>query len=370
MQKQVHLGKGGELRVAPRNGIGELRVAAAMAGECRTLPLLVPNLLANVLKPLHADLYMDVALRSSAGVKQRSFMDYHFTMSNRTWAQVLAALRPEHVRVEDGDGDKLTYYGLFTRWARLHEAIESREERRQLQYHWVVRVRPDLAYTCRMTPRLLLRSGKHSLLKWDFVAAFPRETARIALTVGSRDHCPCNRTVDVCIPSLLRVTRRPFAQAWQTQIRVMTALPPKTCWGITVSRNHSSIVDTPMTEFRAPHCFDPHLIVVLLRGRPNATSHAHVGHLEAESPRPHCAVEAFQFGEEYRGQPSHVEEGGPVPLDPLPDLCSPRPTMPPRRPERLSRLHVIAGAFMVVVAVLVGLVGRGAVCVWPCDGAL
>jgi hypothetical protein len=110
-----------------------MQTAVAMAGELRSLPLVVSNVRSSLLIPLQADLFMDVALSGRFG-----------RVSNRTWTDVLTALRPVHVRVHAGEPkSSSTHYGLLSRWARLLQAIAARERRMKAMYGCERRAKRD-----------------------------------------------------------------------------------------------------------------------------------------------------------------------------------------------------------------------------------
>ena len=194
------------------------KVAVVMAGEVRTLPFAASNLEASLLRPLQADLYMDVSLGGRKGP----------VISAQLWLSTIRLLRPTHLWVGPGEpANASTYHGLFTRWRRLLDAVESHEREQQMRYTWVLRTRPDLLYTCRMTPQLLANNRGRALLKWDLFAAFPRDTAAVALAIGSQTRCPCQHAiVDLCIPGLLHRHKLAYAQARSmTVVTVFSQLP-------------------------------------------------------------------------------------------------------------------------------------------------
>ena len=129
-----------------------------------------------------------------------------------SWSSILDILRPVHVNVFEGEQRNYsTFHGLFTRWSRLYAVIQAHERRVANKYTWVIRTRPDLLYSCRLSRALLEQMHGHTLLKWDFVAVLPRDAAGTALTIGSQSvTCRCEAMVDMCIPSVLYAHGFPF----------------------------------------------------------------------------------------------------------------------------------------------------------------
>jgi hypothetical protein len=207
-------------RVTHTQFSGMKRVAVAMAGELRTLASAVSNMQAAILRPLGADLFMDVArAREHAG--RRDVGHYFHRLEQvdaiqfadeAAWSMLLRVLRPVHVHVWNGDaGNKSTFHGLLTRWTRLHGVIVGHERLFGRRYDWIIRVRPDLLYTCKLTPRFLAHFQGRVLMKWDLLVAFPREAADVALTIGSLEACHKRNPIrygpalsfDLCVPSVL-----------------------------------------------------------------------------------------------------------------------------------------------------------------------
>ena len=199
-------------------------VAVAVAGELRTLPRAVPNWQASLLRPLSADLYMDVSATSTwtAANKEarvagnrlaRAGIPPHL-LHQRGIRALLEALRPRHFVLDPmhaARDDEATYSGLFSRWVRLYAAIVHHERQSAARYEWIVRVRADLIFACRVTPDFLSAAAPHSVLKWDLIAAFPRHAAEAALTFGSRrKNCVCRAYIDACVQGVLFASNLSF----------------------------------------------------------------------------------------------------------------------------------------------------------------
>ena len=277
----------------------------ALAGEIRTLPYAVPNFKAAVLTPLAADLFMDVSHSRWKGTAE-VWLDAHGLKRKRglkrradEWPSILDALRPLHVHVSDGEpGNVSTYYGLFTRWARLHAAIVAHERRLLQQYDWVVRTRPDLLYTCRLSPSLLQHSSAHALLKWDLVSLLPRDAAAILLTIGSRHvNCRCRGLVDVCIPSVLYAHSYPFSQSVGKIVNVGDIFARGPCETASQSPKKKQVpplsrLDCVSTDFATRLRHDtsrPELIAVILRDGEMASASG-----IANGTQAHCSAASFQ----------------------------------------------------------------------------
>ena len=212
---------------------------------------------------------------------------------------LLRVLQPVHAHVAAGEpGNASTYFGLFTRWARLYGAIEAHERRERLRYEWVVRVRPDLLYTCRMTPGLLAQSQGRALLKWDLIGVLPRKAVAAALTVGSRRaNCRCEGLIDLCIPSVLFAHKQPFAQARGRVVFVggpptdksglETCRPGRThdvARRTNATRHHTHSADMP--------CFSPDLIAVILRD--SGSMPASTRRVANGTHLPSCSAQSFR----------------------------------------------------------------------------
>ena len=193
------------------------RVAVAMAGQLRSVMAVMHNFQAHVLKPLAAELFMDV---SPQDTNHRGNLP-GYGMKNITNQQldvINATLKPLHLLVDYGSGrlnDAATYYGLFLRWSRLLTVIRKRERHLALAYDWIIRVRPDLMYRCAITTRVLQDSAGHSVLDWDSVAILPRRAADIAMQLPSRARlrCICSHKVDYCVDEYLLMKKEPFLKA-------------------------------------------------------------------------------------------------------------------------------------------------------------
>jgi hypothetical protein len=192
------------------------RVAVAMAGQVRMMPLLLTTLRDNVLSPLAADLYMHV---STSDTDANNKMSLAGNAPSGTTAHMLevinSTLRPRFFmadRLASWTSDRDTFYGLFVRWARLLQAIAGHEAVAQQRYDWVVRTRPDLIYLCALTPSVLEQAAAQSVLDWDFLALFPRAVADIAMMLGNRSRwaCLCATKVDYCVDEALLRHRLPF----------------------------------------------------------------------------------------------------------------------------------------------------------------
>ena len=268
-------------------------VAVAMAGELRTLAHAWSNLQAALLVPLRADLFMDVSSVDET---------------------LLRVLRPVHAHVAAGEPENTsTYYGLFTRWARLHGAIEAHERRVHSRYEWIVRVRPDLLYTCRISLGLLAQSRGRSLLKWDLVAVLPRDAAAAALTVGSRrSNCRCEGLADLCIPSVLYAHKKPFALARGRVVFVGGPTTDKsgfeTC---RPGRTSEAARRTNATKRHAGYggdepCFSPDLIAVILR---DGAMPAPTRRVANGTYLPSCSAQSFRTPDAWT-LISHYDEAG------------------------------------------------------------
>ena len=192
-----------------------MRVAVAVAGQLRTISYVLHSLLHNVLRPLRADLFMDVSpVDTVRGAhKERDATAQAIMAINGT-------LRPLHLLVDAGNAswsrEKSTFYGLFLRWGRLLVVIQQQEARSGAQYDWIVRTRPDIVYTCALTVQVLRQATRgRSVLKWDFVALLTRRDATVALGLRNRSQlsCICSRRVDYCVDEAFLRLRRPFLKA-------------------------------------------------------------------------------------------------------------------------------------------------------------
>jgi hypothetical protein len=258
-----------------------MAVAVAMAGELRTLPFLVTNLQTAVLEPLRADLYMDVAMESYCGLARIGVFRYNCGVDAASWSSLVRHLRPIHAHVSGGEpGNRSSFNGLFTRFRRLHDAIAKHERRVSARYEWIIRARPDLRYTCRLSPELLAQSRGRSLLKYDLLAILPRIPAEAALTLGSRHvNCRCEQVVESCVPSVLHSHGHAFASA----VSHFGSMGH-------IQVDHCSMGTRVVTMEGRDLCDAPQLVAIILRNGSTATASG----AAPPRPLPSCTARSFQ----------------------------------------------------------------------------
>ena len=168
----------------------------------------------------------------------------------------------------------------------------------------IVRVRPDLLYTCRFSPDLLAQSPGRALLKWDLLAALPRKMADAALGLRTRKRCPCARVgamIDLCVPHTLDTRGLSFGEAEDRRVVQVRLLAGST-------RLSEAVVDPSRSgrfvQARTPEslglpdrcrpnggdsspCFNPGLIATILR-EPSAP----MGKTVAFTPP--CSISTFR----------------------------------------------------------------------------
>lgn len=211
-----------------RGSDGAPRVACALAGELRTLSRLRHRFVEDVKKPLQADIFAHV----SSGSTTRPWKLRHchsFINASVSVHAVLAIkqiLEPVSFVVDSGldyleDSAvyvndtlaALTAFGLLTRWERLLEAILTHERATQLAYNWVIRMRPDLLFSCRLTPLFLADLGPRSAQQADSFTIMDRRTATHVLRARSiLASCSCRIGIEFCVPSLLLAANVTFVE--------------------------------------------------------------------------------------------------------------------------------------------------------------
>lgn len=159
---------------------GVPRVACAVVGETRTLPLTVGSLLRNVVRPLHADVFLQISAEST--LKAAANFSLPSALSAQQMDQLRLALRPVRYSVRH-------VATLAQRWKVAFEAIEAYEGAAGWRYDWVVRVRPDVVHGCAMSLEFLHMLAHRVWMYWDFAAVLPRRVAASAFKRAANPEC-------------------------------------------------------------------------------------------------------------------------------------------------------------------------------------
>lgn len=178
-------------------------VAVAVTGEARSLADIYGSLLANVIHPLRADVFMHIGLEwhTVAWARPQVAGGLRATrqVSRASIATALEAINPVNLTIAEG-------LPLFARWRLVMASIMAREATLSVRgprshYLWIIRVRPDLMFQCSITFDFLRAVGQSALVQWDYIAILSRPVAEVAMT--RVDTFVCHLRVELCVPSAL-----------------------------------------------------------------------------------------------------------------------------------------------------------------------
>ena len=200
------------------------RIAIALAGQIRTLSEqdVLDNLREVVVEPLRATVFLHVSAESTYTWQANNWVNYVGKRAENVQA-IREALRPVYMNVTD-DVDisevrfELPQARLMKRWFILMTEILKHERDVGLEFDWVIRTRPDLAYNCRLLEFLpfahneVNHASQAAYLFWDFIAIIPRPVLEIALgmVLEAQGFVPCLIRTELCLHAVLEKHSIPY----------------------------------------------------------------------------------------------------------------------------------------------------------------